>query len=255
MKLHKATFELQGILIFSTEVRPMISRGEAMGSYIAPLPYIHNYPVIYGILGKTAEAYFVIPSMHQADYEERKGKKPSLKYTTIEKVLRDAKEGKGFYVFPLLPRKIVTSSFLMSSESWSYGLLTRLPTKNVFPRLTSYTAFTPQSEFYTYIVSDDSFQIPDWIRIGKKRWGIMRVKAEELEVKEIKEEENCTTSIPINVRDAEYFGYKVLNYAKILETSSLEEGIIAWATLNKCYTITSERRERISLPIPPGFLS
>ena len=254
MRLYKVNFELQGVLIFSTEVRPMISGGQAMGSYIAPLPYIHNYPVIYGILGKTAEAYFVIPSMHQADYEERKGKTPSLKYTTIEGVLRNAKEGKGFYVFPLLPRKIITSSFLMSAESWSYGLLTRMPTKNVFPRLTSYTAFTPQSEFYTYLVSDDYFEIPKWIRIGKKRWGIMKVEAEELEVKDIKEEENCTTSIPINVKDTEYFGYKVLNSAKVLETPSLEEGMIAWATLDKCYTVNTRGYEKPSLPIPPGFL-
>ena len=253
MRLYKATFQLQGILIFSTEVRPMISRGKAMGSYIAPLPYIHNYPIIYGILGKSAEAYFVIPSMHQADYEERKEEKPRLQYKSVDEVLRNAKEGRGFYIFPLLPKKIITSSFLMSSESWSYGLLTRLPTKNVFPRLTSYTAFTPGSEFYTYMVTDDNFEIPEWIRIGKKRWGIMRVEAEELEVKEIKEEENCATSIPINVRDAEYFGYKVSNQSKVLETPSIEEGIIAWATLDKCYTVIT-RSGSVSLPIPEGFL-
>ena len=253
MKLYKVNFQLQGVLIFSTEVRPMISRGEAMGSYIAPLPYVHNYPIIYGLLGKSAEAYFVIPSMHQADYEERKAKVPRLKYTTVEEVLRNAKEGKGFYVFPLLPKKILTSSFLMSSESWSYGLPTRRPTKNVFPRLTSYTAFTPGSEFYTYMVTDDNFEIPEWIRIGKKRWGIMRVKAEELEIKEIKEEENCATSIPVNVRDTEYFDYKVLTQAKVLETPSIEEGIIVWATLDKCYSVLM-RDQSISLPFPPGYL-
>ena len=252
MKLYKVNFQLQGILIFSTEVRPMISRGEAMGSYIAPLPYIHNYPVIYGLFGKSAEAYFVIPSMHQADYEERKAKVSKLKYTTVEEVLKNAKEGKGFYVFPLLPKKIVTSSFLMSSESWSYGLLVRMPTKNIFPRVTSYTAFMPESEFYTYMVTDGNFEIPEWIRIGKKRWGIMRVKAEEMEIKEIREEKNCTASIPVNVKDTEYFGYKVLNQAKVIETPLIEEGIIAWATLDKCYTV-STKGQNISLPIPQGF--
>ena len=250
MRFYKVTFQLQGILIFSTEVRPMIARGKSMGSYIAPLPYIHNYPVIYGILGKSAEAYFVVPSMHQADYEERKANVPRLKYKTIDEVLRNAKEGKGFYIFPLFPQKIITSAFFMSSEVWSYSKTTRLPTKNVFPRLTSYTAFAPESEFFTYMIVEDNFEIPEWIRIGKKRWGIMKVDAKEVEIKRLKEEEGCATSIPVNVKDTEYFGYKVVNQAKVLESPSLEQGIVAWADLDKCYSINSD----ILLPIPPGFL-
>jgi len=42
----------------------MISAGKSLGSYISPSPYIHNYPVMYGMLGRPAEAYFVFPSLH-----------------------------------------------------------------------------------------------------------------------------------------------------------------------------------------------
>ncbi|MCH4816228.1 MAG: type I-D CRISPR-associated protein Csc1 [Saccharolobus sp.] len=252
--LFKVTFKLEGILIFSTEVRPMISRGNSMGSYISPLPYIHNYPIIYGIKGKTGEAYFVFPSMHESYYDERKSKGEKLNYTSVKEVLINAKRGIGFYPFPAIPKKIVTSSFLMSAESWSYSLQTRMPTKNVFPRLTSYTAFMPESEFVSYLITDGKFRIPDWIRIGKKRWGIMRINVQPLEIRDVREEKQCVTSIPINVKDAEYFGYKVISYSKLLETPSLEEGIIGWATLEKCPEIVT-KYERITLPIPEAFLN
>ncbi|QGA53943.1 type I-D CRISPR-associated protein Csc1 [Sulfolobus sp. E5-1-F] len=251
--LYKVTYKLEGILIFSTEVRPMISRGNPMGSYISPLPYIHNYPIIYAINGKSCEAYFVFPSLHESYYEERKHKGEKLNYTTVKEILDNAKKGIGFYPFPLIPKKIVTSSFLMSAESWSYGLLTRSPTKNVFPRLTSYTAFMPESEFVSYLVTDGKFQIPEWIRIGKKRWGIMKINAQPLEIKKVNELQQCVTSFPINVNDAEYFGYKVISYSKLLETPSLEEGIIGWANLEKCLEIVT-KYERITLPIPKPFL-
>ncbi|BFI75774.1 type I-D CRISPR-associated protein Csc1 [Sulfurisphaera ohwakuensis] len=253
--LFKATFTLEGILIFSTEVRPMISAGQAMGSYISPSPYIHNYPIIYGILGKSAEAYFVIPSLHYNYYEDKKTRGGiTLNYTSVNQVIQDAKAGKGFYVFPLIPQKIITESFLLSSESWTYYLPTRAPTKNVFPRVTSYTAFMPGTEFYTYIVTDGKFEIPQWIRIGKKRWGIMKIKPNEVKVDKVTEAKNCTTSIPINIKDAEIFGYKIVSYSKLYETPNVEEGLIGWATLESCYEIKS-RSAKITLPIPSPFIN
>ncbi|BFH74686.1 hypothetical protein SJAV_26300 [Sulfurisphaera javensis] len=250
--IYKVKLTIEGVLIFSSEVRPMVAGGTAMGSYITPLPYIHNYPLIYGILGKSAEAYFIFPSLHQADYLDRKGKLP-LKYTSVSEVLEKAKQGKGFYIYPAFPTKIVTSSFLLSAESWSYGLLTRMPTKNVFPRITSYTAFMPESEFITYMVSEKGFEIPEWIRIGKKRWGIMKVKAEPVKVTGWEKKEECVTSIPVNVKDAQQFGYTVENFSKILETSSMEEGIIGWATLKECYNVKGKvagETVNLELPIP-----
>jgi len=254
MKFYKVNFRLDGILIFSSEVRPAVSRGEKLGSYISPLPYIHNYPVIYGMLGKSAEVYFVRSSTARADYEDRKTNLPfKLKYTTVEETIENGKNGRGFYIFPLFPKEIITSSFFLSSEIWSYSKTIRYPTKNVFPRVTSYTAFMPESRFYTYMVTDDEFEIPEWIRIGKKRWGIMRVEPKELEIKGIKDVNDCETSIPVNVKDTEEFGYKILKQAKVLETPSIKAGVIAWATIEKCYSLLTKDGE-VTLPIPPGFL-
>jgi len=249
MKLYKANFYLQGVLIFSTEVRPMISAGNSMGSYISPSPHVHNYPVMYGMLGKSAEAYFVFPSLQYLDYPERRGRAKTskgLQYTSIRKLLEDFKKGKdSFYSFPLLPVKFSVSSFLLSAESWSYALLTRSPTKNVFPRITSYSAFMPGSQFTTYVVTQGNVKLPEWIRIGKKRWGIFKVEYEEVKINKVEKKKNELTSIPINYKDAEFFGFKTSNFSKVLETPNVEEGIIGWAVLEECEVIN----DKICLPI------
>ncbi|WCM36550.1 type I-D CRISPR-associated protein Cas5/Csc1 [Sulfolobus islandicus] len=250
MKLYKANFYLQGVLIFSSEVRPMISASSAMGSYISPSPHIHNYPIMYGMLGKPAEAYFVFPSLHYLSFTERKGRttktNKGLQYTSIKKLLDDFKKGKdSFYVFPLLPVKFTVSSFLLSAESWSYVLPTRSSTKNVFPRITSYSAFMPGSIFTTYVLTQGNVKLPQWIRIGKKRWGIFKVEYEEVKVKKVEKRSNELTTIPINYSDAEYFGFKIKSFSKVLETPNVEEGMIGWAELEECQVINNQ----ICLPI------
>ncbi|ARM76978.1 type I-D CRISPR-associated protein Csc1 [Acidianus manzaensis] len=260
MKIYEAELTLEGFLIFSTEVKPMITSYSSMGSYITPSPYIHNYPVMYGLLGMPSEAYFVIPSLHKADYE-LKGKKSGgnslLRYTTVKREIEKfaKKEEQSLYSFPLVPKKIIVNSFLLSSESWSYALPTRKPTKNVFPRLTSYSAFSPGSRFMTYIVTSDDYpksKLPRWIRIGKKRWGILQIYYNEVEIKDIKEStEECASSIPVNDIDTEKFGYEIKNFAKVLETSSLKEGKIGWAITDKCLKIKGEiENKRVSITLP-----
>ncbi|PVU77218.1 type I-D CRISPR-associated protein Csc1 [Sulfolobus islandicus] len=244
--IFEATFTLEGILIFSSELRPMISAGESMGSYITPSPYIHNYPVMYGMLNKPAEAYFVLSSLHEAEYKGKKG----LSYTSISNLLDDFLNGKekSFYVFPLIPKKLNIMSFLMSSESWTYGLV-RLRTKNVFPRLTSYSAFSVGSEFFSYVFTIGNIDLPKWIRIGKKRWGIMKVKYNKIEPKRVEILEQITASIPINLHDAEYFGYRYDLPETVMRTPSIREGAIAWAKLDRCFSISYEGRS-ICLPLP-----
>ena len=255
MRLYRASFKLHGILIFSSEIRPMITAGEAMGSYISPSPYIHNYPVMYGLLGKPSETYFVFPSLHYLDYEERMSRAPTrrgLQYTSIKKLLEDFKNGRdSFYVFPLAPTRLVVSSFLLSAESWSYVIPTRSPTKNVFPRLTSYTAFMPGSEFETYVVIQGSIKPPRWVRIGKKRWGIFRVDYDEVRVEEVRVERNRVTSIPINYNDARFFGFEARSFSKVLETPNIEEGLIGWAELEECTVIQGTiNRDKIEVCLP-----
>ncbi|TRM94418.1 type I-D CRISPR-associated protein Csc1 [Sulfolobus sp. A20-N-G8] len=247
MRIFEALFTLEGVLIFSTEVRPAISQGQAKGSYINPLPYIHNYPVMYGLMGKSSEAYFVIPSLHEEAYTGKKG----LRYTSVSDMIRKFKKGQegSMYVFPLIPKRIKTMSFLMSSESWTYVLPVRGRIKNVYPRLTNYTAFAPESTFFTYVITVGETTLPRWIRIGKKRWGIMRVDMKEIRDFKVQKVQNEVTSIPINIKDAEEFGYEIKSYSKLIETPNIEEGVIGWATLGQCVQIEA-KGSKICLPIP-----
>lgn len=237
MRVLEAQFTLEGVLIFSTEVRPAVSQGQAKGSYINPLPYIHNYPVMYGLMGKSAEAYFVIPSLHEKTYAGKVG----LRYTSISDMISKFKRGQedSLYAFPLMPKRIKTMSFLMSSESWSYALPVRGRIKNVYPRLTSYTAFAPESVFFTYLIVVGNPPLPKWIRIGKKRWGIMRVDVKEIQDFKVEKVKDEVTNIPVNIKDAEEFGYKIKSSSKLIETPNIEEGVIGWATLDECVQIVT----------------
>ena len=255
MRLFRAELTLQGILVFSSEVRPMISAGKSMGSYISTSPYVHNYPVMYGLMGKSSEAYFVIPSLHEADYADRKGKGQSLKYTSVKRMIDDFASGKdgAFYAFPLLPRGFTVSSFLFSAESWSYVIPTRGDLKNVFPRLTSYSAIMPGSRFITFIAVNGDARLPRYIRIGKKRWGIFKVDYEEVGVERVEKRRDAVSSIPVNRQDSQRFGFRVKSFAKVLETPNLAEGEIGWATFEECNVFvgsTEIRGERVELCLP-----
>lgn len=252
MKVFRAEFTLEGFLIFSSEVRPRVTDGRAMGSYITPLPYIHNYPVMYGLMGKPAEAYFVVPSLHEMTYKGKQG----LEYTSVKEMIEKFKRGEGdsFYAFPLVPIKVKTTSFLMSSESWTYVLPTRGRTKNVYPRLTTYTALAPESKLTSYIVTIGEPKLPGWIRIGKKRWGIMRVELEEIKDLKVEWVKDEVTDIPVNLRDVEDFGLKASSFSKILETPNLEEGPIGWAKLDECPVIKG-KGIRLCLPLPKAWRS
>ena len=254
MKIFKADFTLQGVLVFSSEVRPMITAGSSMGSYISTSPYVHNYPIMYGLMGKPSEAYFVFPSLHYADYESRGGKGRGLRYTSVKKMIGDFKDGKGgsFYAFPLVPKRFTVSSFLLSAESWSYVLPVRKPTKNVFPRLTSYSAIMPGSEFTTYLAVNGDVKLPEYVRIGKKRWGLFKVGYSEVKVEKVERRKDELSSIPVNYLDSQFFGFKIKSFSKVLETPNLEEGPIGWAVFEECEVVIGKvegRRTELCLPL------
>ena len=255
MRLLRADLTLQGILVFSSEVRPMISAGGSMGSYISTSPYVHNYPVMYGLMGKPSEAYFVIPSLHEAYYTDRKAGGQGLSYTSVKRMIEDFVSGKdgAFYAFPLLPTSFTVSSFLLSAEAWSYVVPTRGGLKNVFPRLTSYSAIMPGSKFTTFIAVNGDARLPRYIRIGKKRWGLFKVEYEEVRVERVERRRDAVSSIPVNFLDSQRFGFRVKSFAKVLETPNLAEGEIGWATFEECNVFvgsTEVRGERVELCLP-----
>lgn len=244
--------------MFSSEVRPMVSAGGSMGSYVSTSPYVHNYPVMYGLMGKSAEAYFVIPSLHEAYYADRKAKGEGLRYTSVKRMIDDFASGKegSFYAFPLVPRTFTVSSFLLSAESWSYVVPTRGGLKNVFPRLTSYSAIMPGSRFVTFVAVHGDARLPSYIRIGKKRWGVFRVDYEEVHIERVEKRKDTASSLLVNSEDVKRFGFKVKSFARVLETPNFrEEGEIGWATFEECNVFVGTvkrpgREERVELCLP-----
>lgn len=251
-RLYEVNLRVEGFLIFSSEVMPRLG---GVGSLIATSPYVHNYPVIYSLLNMSSETYYQLPSLHLQTYSGRKSRgKFDLRYTTIMRNLQMLKQGKkGVYAFPLRPIKLNVMTFFLSSESWGYGLLTRLPTKNVFPRATTYVGFGPESEFTTYVVTVDT-EIPEWIRIGKKRWGLLKVRKKEVEIKGVKKATNISASTPINLYDTKLFDYNVKSFSKVLETHSKpkdypESSLIGYAQLEECEVLQINMDE-LCLPLP-----
>ena len=165
----------------------------------------------------------------------------------IEK-FKKGEEG-SFYIFPLLPKEFSVTSFLLSSESWTYAPLVRGRTKNMFPRLTSYSALSPGSEFTTFIATRGEVNLPRYIRIGKKRFGLLKLNYEEIKVENIVKKNDQTTSIPVNSVDVRTFGFRIASFSRVLETPNIDEGEIGWAKLDECTVIISGGEE-LCLPLP-----
>jgi len=259
-KVYRVEVEVHGYLVFSSAVMPAVrsSRGGPvpLGALVVSNTYIHNYPLIYALGGRAAESYAVIPSMHVSSYE-RGGKGAGLSYSYVREMLNWILLDREpwFYVFPLEPVEVKTQLILLSSESWSYALPVRSPTKNVFPRLVNYVAIAPGSRFETIVVSKGiSWGVERYVRIGKKRWGAMRLRFEELEREELElsgsggARPERRLSPMINLGDAEVLGIKLDRFVKVLETPSKpinrpDASIIGYG-YSKYYVVFKDRRGR-----------
>lgn len=264
LKVYTARLELHGVLLFATEQRPSLA--EEGGAVISTGQFIHNYPLIYGLLGKSVEAYAVIPSLHFMAYEEMaeskfrpKLAKGPLRYTSIEEQLESIVAGRqggcdGVYVFPAYPLKVVARKFFMSAKGSGYAEF-RGRLKTVYPRLVHYIALVPPSEFLTVVLTC-GIELPRtlYVRIGMKRMGLLKAFLDEAELIGRVKEPRWTT-IPVNLHDTKLFGYDVLDFIKILETRSRppekpEASIIGYAMCKDLFTIKGRWGEhRIPLPL------
>ena len=224
LDIYIADMSLHGILIFSTEQRPSLA-GEG-GAVISTCYYIHNYPLIYGFMGVSAEAYAVIPSLHFRFYEQIKNEVPEiasepLHYGLVERLIKNLLEGReGIYVYPAQPLRITTKKFFMRAKGSGYadfqGAL-----KNVYPRIVHYVAITPPSEFRTIVLALKK-KLPKelYIRIGMKRMGLFKIRLREAKVEDMIDA-SAWSSIPVNLYDINQFGYSSADdFIKVLETRS-----------------------------------
>lgn len=255
-----ADMELQGVLIFATEQRPSLA--EEGGAIISTGHYIHNYPLIYGLTGRSAEAYTVISSLHFLSYQDLKkspfkpklAKKP-LHYGFVEEQLRNLLEGrKSIYAFPAFPQKITPRKFFMQAKGSGYAEF-RGALKTVYPRLEHYVALVPPSTFKTVILAND-IELPRvlYLRIGMKRMGLFKVFLREAEITGLVKG-LVWTDVPVNLHDVGLFGYNPLDTIKVLETRSKPVGrplasMIGYIKCKDLFLIKSGGEEyRIPLPL------
>jgi len=260
LRAYIANMELQGILIFATEQRPSLAKEG--GAIITTGHYIHNYPLIYGLSGRSTESYAVIPSLHFLSYPdlEKSPFKPKLAreplhYGFIEIQLENLLNGKeSMYAFPAFPQRVTPKKFFMQAKGSGYAEF-RGALKIVYPRLVHYVALIPPTEFKTIILVNN-IELPRvlYMRIGMKRMGLFKVHLKRADICE-KIKSLTWTNIPVNLYDTELFGYKLVDVMKVLETHSkardkLLASTIGYARVRELFLIKSGREEyRVPLPL------
>lgn len=268
LSVYIAKLELQGVLLFATEQRPSLA--EEGGAVISTGQFIHNYPLIYGFLGKSVEAYAVIPSLHFMTYEEisRSRFRPTLarkplQYTSVEEQVESfasgrRRDGGSLYVFPAYPLRVAVRKLFMAAKGSGYAEI-RGRLKTVYPRLVHYVALVPPSTFSTVVLAY-GVELPRtlYVRVGMKRMGLFRVTLSEAEVEGRIREPRWTT-LPVNLHDLRLFGYSAIDFLKVLETRSKspkkpDASVVGYAMCENLFKIRGNKREkeeehRIPLPL------
>ena len=259
--------ELHGILIFSSEFRPAL--GKARGSLIVTAPVVHNYPLIYGLLGVSAESYAVVSSLHRVSYqllkatEKRHRKtlvKNSLQYTTISREAQRfvAGERGSVYSFPLAPVEITRRKFFMAAKGVGYAEY-RGRLKSEYPRTVTYIALVPPSRFKG-IIATAGRELPSRliVRIGMKRMGVLNMRLRQFTTIR-KLEESKWTTVPVNLYDLKLMGYTPEDSNVVLETRSKppanpKASIIAYVCARGLYELRMGSHYEI-VPLPSWVAS
>ncbi|HIQ55999.1 MAG TPA: hypothetical protein EYH59_04910 [Pyrodictium sp.] len=252
LRVYKVRYELHGVLMFSSEVRPAL--GRARGTLEVTAPTIHNYPLTYAINGKSVEAYAVIPSLHYTLVGLGK-RKIELDYRTVFETLERLVKGEeAIYAFPARAVEIHYKKFFMSAKGMCYAEY-RGNLKMGFPRTVTHVALVPPTKLEGFIVASGNVILPRtlYLRIGMKRMGLLKARLEELRIGKPLNEPAWTTH-PVNLYDTKVFGYDVESYVKLLETRSKpsccpEASIIAYVRARGLYRVCSAR-ECWLLPLP-----
>lgn len=259
LRVYVADMELQGVLLFATEQRPSLA--DEGGPAIVTGHFIHNYPLIYGLLGRNVEAYAVIPSLHFLTYQHLKESsfapkiaRELLHYGAIEEQLRNLLAGgEAIYAFPAFPLRVTPKKFFMQAQGSGYAEV-RGALKVVYPRLEHYIALVPPSEFRTIILAK-SGELPRvmYIRIGMKRMGLFKVHLREAEIQG-RIEELRWSNIPVNLHDVSLFGYNPLDVMKVMETRSkpsakLLASVIGYVRTKNLFLVR-DRKDEYYVPLP-----
>ncbi len=234
-RIYVAELELHGLLVFSRVVSSLKEAITAPGTVVRTSSYIHNYPLIYGLLGYSAE------QLVQPD-------KPA--YRVVEEALE-----LGVYAYPAEPVSVRNIRLLLSTQPETL-LKQKAKPKTSHPLQVHYFAAAPGSKYRTLIVAEAGHHIPRYIRIGKKRWGLFRLRlylAESIE----KQEGLRASTIPVNTGDMKNMGVRIASSRAVLVTRNYgligERAVVGYVEAEPTYRITYLKHGRprtIYAPIP-----
>ena len=262
--LFLAEMELHGILTFSSEIRPAVA---GIGAVHITSHFIHNYPLIYAFNRRIAEAYIVIPSLHQpfksSKREKRKRVKKPLQYTFVDQVLKEIQLSnlRHIYSYPAYPAEVTIKKFFLSAKGYGYVERVKRQIKSFYPTETNWISLVPPTRHYTLLISPHNLPRRLYIRIGMKRTGLYKVSLYEIRPINIRAINSLEwSSIPVNLYDVRLFNYIVEDYIKVLETRSEPESkrganSVGYVRARGLYEITTPipNLGRIIVPLPESL--
>ncbi len=243
-KVAIAFLEVHGLLVFSKITGSLKKSVLSSGAFIRSSLFIHNYPLIYGFLGYSSEMII--------DIDEPR-------YKVVDEALEE-----GLYVYPAEPLHVSFTRLFLSPTPETYVVPEKAKPSIAHPLQVHYYAIAPGSMFKTVVVYREGFELPRYIRIGKKRWGIIRVRYVVPEgISDVSDTYRGYSSIPVNLGDMRDRGVVVDDYNTVLVTRNNpfigDRSIIAYIRGRPMHMITYEyggrvRREYLPLPwsIPLG---
>jgi hypothetical protein len=234
---------LEGYLTFSSFVSPVPFSKKLTVTEYRPAAVIHNIPLTLaftGVLHSTL-ASFVNP-------QPWKGKAPLPVYEKYEELTR-----KGFYVYPAKPVAVILERQLaVAGGERLVHLQARF--KSMYPWRVLHHYFAPGSEFVTVALIPHGAPIPRVIRIGAKRYGVMRVRCKETYPEGVTE----GLTDPVNYKDIVSWGYAPRSVLVLLRHKVPTAGDIVRAELDSVHVLKSiinGRKVEVRVPLPPRVVS
>ncbi len=241
--LYIANIEVHGVLLFSKIQESLKEAILSPGPLIRSSIYIHNYPLIYGLMNYSSEEIYGITG------------KPS--YRVVDEALNT-----GIYVYPGEPIHVNYVRIFLSPTPETLIIPEKPKPKIVHPQQVHYYAIGPGSIFKTVIITPPGYYVPRYIRIGKKRWGLLRIRlVKPEEIIDITEKYTGFSTIPVNIGDMRRLGVEIIDTNTVLVTRNNpyigDRSIIGYVRAKPMIRITyktGNRLRREYIPVPPSIL-
>ncbi len=177
LKLYKVKFIVHGYLWFHTTATPT-----NLGWVHQVAPVIHNYSLALGLLGYLVEEAYA-------------NKLGEPTYTRTRDLIR----AENLYVYPAIVKKSISRKVQFTGIGDGYASI-RGKTRLSYPERGFNTILFPGSELISFILTKkDNKSLPRFIRIGSKRFGILKAEYKRVKYRFVSHRE---ITHPANTHDS-----------------------------------------------------